>query len=134
MICANEQPNKTLIKYLCSLKAFIWTVKLTEVLHCQQTFHPSGSCSYVNIYRFSIVHLSEHLNTTLANHVAHKDRHQDGLHQLDRVLASTQQNCFTNITLPTKHLTQTHHISCQDVLLQHISQVVAIPSAIVILL
>ena len=59
--------------------------------------------------------MSEHLNTTLANHVAHKDRHQDGLHQLDRVLASTPQNCFTNITLPTKHLTQTHHVSCQDV-------------------
>ena len=134
MICANEQPNKTLIKYLCSLKAFIWAVKLAEVLHCQQTFHPSGSCSYVNKYRFSIVHLSEHLNTTLANHVAQKDRHQDGLHQLDRVLASTPQNCFTNITLPTKHLTQTHHVSCQDVLLQHICQVVAIPSAIVILL
>ena len=62
MICANEQPNKTLIKYLCSLKAFIWAVKLAEVLHCQQTFHPSGSCSYVNKYRFSIVHLSPQYN------------------------------------------------------------------------
>ena len=78
--------------------------------------------------------MSEHLNTTLAKRVAHKDRHQDGLHQLDRVLASTPQNCFTNITLPTKHLTQTHHVSCQDVLLQHICQVVALPSVIVILL
>ena len=29
--------------------------------------------------------MPEHLNTTLAKHVAHKDRHQDGLHQLDRV-------------------------------------------------
>ena len=33
-----------------------------------------------------------------------------------------------------KHLTQTHHVSCQDVLLQHICQVDAIPSVNVILL
>ena len=36
----------------------------------------------INTYRFSVVHMSEHLNTTLAKH---KDRHWDGLHQLDRV-------------------------------------------------
>ena len=46
---------------------------------------PSIRKLLINTYRFSVVHMSEHLNTTLAKHVAHKDRHRDGLHQLDRV-------------------------------------------------
>ena len=33
MICANEQPNKTLIKYLCSLKAFSYFIANKHPIH-----------------------------------------------------------------------------------------------------
>ena len=73
---------------------------------CRDTSLPANISSIrkllINTYRFSVVHMSEHLNTTLAKHGALKDRHRDGLHQLDRVqVVQTPQHC--RIVSPIVH-------------------------------